>query len=342
MGKTTKAILLVLFVAGAAAALGKVFVWGESVTNYGSYTPWGLWVSLYVLMVAASAGAAWTGIYIAWSQGGEPKRLTTISLIVAASFLAFGLAFIGMDLGKPMKGILIFLSPSFSSKLAWASWLYLAFFVCVIGYLFSKAKKVAMYAAGAVAVGFVLAEGLFFGGMVARTAWNSWLTPVSFLASAVAAGSAAVFSVGRLINSVIAQEEGYAIKKLLTYGVVVTAALEIIHGFTGGAGVLSSIPFWGFIIVGVAAPLFMLNKNTGDFIPGFLVLLGLVCNKYAFVRSGFSAEPLPGLSAAFQSSRLSLAYTPSAVEWVIAVGFVAGAIWVADYVANKILAAKQA
>ena len=124
MGKTIKVVLPALFIAGAVAALGKVFIWGESVTNYGSYTPWGLWVALYILLVGSAAGAAWTGVYSAWSRGGEPNRMTTVSFIVAGSCLAFGLAFIGTDLGKPLKGISIFLNPSFSSKLAWASWIF--------------------------------------------------------------------------------------------------------------------------------------------------------------------------------------------------------------------------
>ena len=341
MGKTAKIVLFVLFVAGAVAALGKVFIWGESVTNYGSYTPWGLWVGLYVLMVAAAGGAAWTGIYVACSQGGEPKRLTTISLIAAGAFLAFGLAFIGTDLGKPMKGIMIFFSPAFSSKLAWASWLYLAFFVCLGGYLFTQAKKAFMYLAGLAAVGFVVAEGLFFGGMVARIAWNSWLTPVSFLASAIAAGSAAVYTIGQLNNPEVFAEEGYAIKKILTYSVVAVAAIELVHALAGQSALFSSIPFWGFVILGVVLPLFMLVKNTGALFPGILVLTGLACNKYAFVREGFSAEPIPGLTGAFQAARLSLSYTPSAVEWVVAVGFVAGAIWAADFLANKLVKAKQ-
>ncbi len=342
MGKTAKAVLLVLFVAGAVAALGKVFVWGESVTNYGSYTPWGLWVGLYALMVGAAGGAAWTGIYVAWSQGGEPKRLTSISLIAAGAFLAFGLAFIGTDLGKPMKGFMIFFSPAFSSKLAWASWLYIAFFVCLGGYLFTNAKKAFMYLAGLAAVGFVVAEGLFFGGMVARAAWYSLLTPVSFLVAAVAAGSAAVYTVGQLNNAVVFAEEGYGIKKLLTCSVAAVAVIELVHAVTGQAGMLSSIPFWGFVVLGVVVPLFMLVKNAGGMLPGVLVLIGLACDKYAFVSSGFATEPMPGLAGAFQAARLSLAYTPSAVEWVVAVGFVAGAIWAADFLADKLIAAKQA
>ncbi|MDR3561662.1 MAG: polysulfide reductase NrfD [Negativicutes bacterium] len=354
MGKMIKAVLLALFIAGAVAALGKVFIWGESVTNYGSYTPWGLWVAMYILLVGAAAGATWTGICASRSQGGEPNKMTTVSFIVAGACLAFGLAFIGTDLGKPLKGISIFLNPSFSSKLAWASWIYAGFFACLAGYFLTNAKKAFMYLAGITALGFLLAEGMFFGGMVARMLWNTWLTPLSFITSAVAAGSAAVYVVGRMNSREVIEEEGYHIKKVLLYSVIANVVIEVVHlvlGMSGNVekvaltqGLLSSIPFWGFIVVGVIVPVYSLIKKPDCkcATPAVLAFIGIAAYKYSFIRYGFGVEPLPGLASAFQSPRLSVAYTPSLVEWVIAVGFIAGALWIAGLVTEKLLAVKQA
>ena len=75
--------------------------------------------------------------------------------------------------------------------------------------------------------------------------------------------------------------------------------------------------------------------------PAGLAFLGLAAYKYAFVSSGFGTEALPGLVSAFQSTRLSLSYMPSVVEWVVAVGFLAGAVWVAGFASEKFLTAKQ-
>lgn len=341
MGKYGKGILAVLFGVGIIAALGKVFFWGESVTNYGSYAPWGLWVALYIFLVGAAAGAAWTGIYAAHQNGGQPNRLTTLSFIVAGLSLGFGLSFIGMDLGKPLKGIFIFLSPSFSSKLTIASWTYMLFFASLAGYFFglykgSGLKQICMYLAGVFAIGFVSAEGMFFGSMVARELWNSWSTIAAFFTSSITAGSALVYLAGLLFKTEVIAEEGTNIKKLLIAGMGSHIAIEAVHltgsfkGATAAAamGMLSSWPYWLlFIILGVLVPLFMLfNKNMNRMSPitPALILLGLAAYKYSFIRYGFTVEPLPGIAEAFHHMRLSTAYFPSVVEWLIGIGFAAG------------------
>ncbi|EAX46478.1 Polysulphide reductase, NrfD [Thermosinus carboxydivorans Nor1] len=350
MKKQLNVALLVLFAVGIVAALGKVFVWGESVTNYGAYTPWGLWVGLYALLVGAAAGAVWTGVYCAIRQGGRCGQLTTVAMVTAGASLAIGLAFIGTDLGKPLKGFSIFLNPSFSSELAWASWLYLAFFACLAGYLFTNAKKAALYLAALVAVGFLLAESLFFGGMVARSLWHTYLTPLSFFTSGLAGGSALVWLVGLTANPQAVDEEGYILKRAVVIALAAHIAVEAIHLVTAlGEGekalaiknMWASWPFWGlFLIVGIALPVALIGKKECrlDTAPPLLVLLGLAAYKYSFVRFGFAVEPLPGLSAAFHDVRLSLAYTPSAVEWLVSVGFLAGIVWMANLVIAKILA----
>ncbi|MCX7781875.1 MAG: polysulfide reductase NrfD [Negativicutes bacterium] len=347
MSKSLKGIILALFIAGLAAALGKVFFWGEAATNYGAYVPWGLWVALYIFLVGTAAGAAWTGIYAAYSQGGEPKKLTSISLIIAGASLAIGLAFVGLDLGKPLKGISIFFNPSFSSKLAWASWLYLVFFGCLAGYFFTNAKKGFMYAAGVVAAGFVVAEGLFFGSMVARQLWNSLLTPVSFLTSSLAAGSAAVLTIGILSTEETIAEEGVKLPKLVMLAVILHAGVEAVHA-VAGAGIearamLSSWIYLGvFGLFGVIVPLALLKKgNRMSLAPFALILAGFVAYKYAFVRYGFTAEPLPGLVAALQDAKLTMSYIPSTVEWVVSIGMLAGVIWIADFAINKLTAKER-
>lgn len=350
MNRTIKGLILVLFVGGVVAALGKVFMWGESVTNYGAYTPWGLWVGLYIFLVGTAAGSAWMGLYSACQNGGNPNRLTSVSLIVAASCLAFGLAFIGSDLGKPLKGVSIFFNPSFSSKLAWASWIYVAFFICVAGYFATKAKKAFLYVACLAAVGFVLAEGLFFGGMVARSLWHSWLTPLSFFTSALAGGSAVLYAIGLLINKEIVAEEGTAVSKVILPALICHVVVEGIHiaAALGGTAekaalaqnMIAAFPFWGlFVIAGTAVPVALLLRGTSrmSVLPLALVALGMAAYKYSFVRYGFATEPLTGLSRAFHHGKLSLVYIPSITEWVVAAGFIAGVVWLAGFAIEKLV-----
>ncbi|HML32007.1 NrfD/PsrC family molybdoenzyme membrane anchor subunit [Sporomusa sphaeroides] len=353
MNKVGKSVLAVLFVIGALTALGKVFIWGDSVTNLGSYVPWGLWVGSYISLVGVAGGAAWLGIYSAWQNGGQPNRFTSVSFIVAGASLAMGQGFIGMDLGKPLLGSAIFLNPSFSSKLTWASWLYTVFFGCLGGYFFTQAKKIFMYLAGVVAIGFLLAEGLFFGGMVARTLWYGMLTPVAFFTSALVGGSAAVKMIGLLSNKEILETEGPDINKILLYSLIAHVIVEAAHGIAGINSVGSAIQvknlwsawtYWGlFITVGVIIPVFLLVKtNSKQLLPPVLALIGMIAYKYSFIRYSFSTEPLAGIEGAFQHARLSLTYVPSLVEWLVAVGFFAGVLLLSQLAIDKLINSKEA
>ncbi|HML35649.1 MULTISPECIES: NrfD/PsrC family molybdoenzyme membrane anchor subunit [Sporomusa] len=352
MNNMMKNTLLGCFVIGALAALGKVFFWGESVTNYGAYTPWGLWVGLYILLVGTAAGAAWVGIYTTWSGRGI-NRLTMLSLLTAGLSLSFGLAFIGLDLGKPLKGISIFLHPSFSSKLAWASWLYTCFFGCLAGYFLTNAKKTFLYLCGLLAFAFLMAEGLFFGTMVSRQLWYSWLTPLSFITSALTAGVALVTVVSTVVDKTLLLEEGTRLPQVLLYSLIAHVGVELVHLVTGLGSAKGDLvrslwmawPFWGlFLLVGVALPAVLLFKgyNRQSILPAAFILLGLAAYKYSFIRYGFSNEPLSGLADAFQHSRLTLSYAPALVEWVVAAGLIAGLLWSVGVILPKLLARIEA
>lgn len=349
MNKIMKCTLFCLFVIGAATALLKVFFWGESVVNYGAYTPWGLWVGLYILLVGTAAGAAWVGIYAAYQSDSIP-RLTSISLAAAGISLAFGMGFIGMDLGKPMNGIMIFLSPDFSSKLTIASWLYIVFFISLAGFFFTNAKRACLYLSGIAAVCYLLAESLFFSGMVARELWYSLLTPISFFTSAILSGSALVAIITWVVDEELSTETQNKLKKVLLYSLIAHVAVEIVHLVAGSGGKAELIynqwaswPFWGlFLIIGALVPAFLMIKGTRSLaIPSVLIFLGVAAYKYSFVRYGFSIEPLAGLTSAFEHAKLTLNYTPSIVEWIIAVGFLSGLFWVASQVVPRLLAPGQ-
>lgn len=331
---------IVLLIAGILALL-KVFYWGEEVTHYGAWVPWGLWVSLYIFLVGTAAGAAWTGAYSYLTNSDKSLRMPSVSLLIAAVCLAFGLAFIGIDLGKPLNGVRIFLHPTFTSKLAWASWLYLLFFLCVAGYFFTKAKGIFLSLASLAAVGFLTAEGLFFGSMVSRPMWHTWLTPAAFFTSGAVSGLAMVYLVSRLDDKVADRNLLRNLPKFLLYALILHAAVEGIHFLTGlgevEKGVMlkhmwASWTFWGlFLLAGVAAPIVMLLRwpEASGLTPFALSILGIIAYKYNFIRYGFILEPLPGITAAHQTERLSMAYFPSFVEWAVSIGFVAGVLAVA-------------
>lgn len=351
--KTVRPLLLLLFVAGIAAAFGKAFFWGESVTKYGAYVPWGLWIGIYITLVGAAAGCVVWGAWLSpnSSDGKEPE---TASALLAASFcLAFGLAFVGIDLGKPLQGFRIFLHPAFASPLAWASWLYGLFFVCVAGYFLTVMKRPLLLMAAVGAISFTVAEALFFGQMVSRPLWNSWLTTLLFLVAAAAAGAALLMLVWQGTGLNVDPVALAKLRKALTASLVTYALVEGIDVAMALSGssenvlavkrMISSHEFWLLYgVIGTFIPLFLLLRTERALLAAGLSLVGAIASKYAFVRYGFVPEPMPGLSKAFQDAALQTRYFPSLVEWVVAVGLLAGLVWLILWAVEKILMPKTA
>lgn len=353
MTKMWRALLLVLFVAGLAAAAGKAFFWGESVTKYGAYVPWGLWIAIYISLVGAAAGCVVIGAWLTSQTAEDSGPAMPAALMAGAVCLAFGLAFVGVDLGKPMQGFRIFLHPSFSSPLAWASWLYMLFFACVAGYFLTKVRRPLLWLAVLSAIGFTVAEGLFFGRMVARPLWNSALTTGLFLAAAAASGSALLLLAWSSAGLKVPGDVLVKLRKVLLWAVVVYAFAESadVALSMGGAAekamaakrMASSYGFWLlFGLVGTLAPLLLLLRTQRDVLAAGLVMVGAVGSKYAFVRYGFWGEPMPGIAKAFQDTSLQTRYFPSPVEWVVGVGLLAGAVWVTLWAIEKFVTPKTA
>lgn len=352
MAKMGRVLLLILFVAGLAAAAGKMFVWGDAATRYGAYVPWGLWIAIYISLVGATAGcaavAAWLDL-----QESDSGPLMPAALLSGAVLLAFGLLFVGIDLGKPWQGFRIFLHPSFSSPLAWASWLYIAFFAGVAAYFLTGLQRAAKGLAVLAAIGFTVAEGVFFGQMVARPLWNTALTVVLFLLFALSAGSALLLLVGKGSGLKISDALTEKLQKVLLWAVIAYAAVEAadvamaMNGAPEKAAaakrMASSYGFWLLYgVVGTLAPIVLLWRKQKQCWSAAMVLIGAVGSKYAFVRYGFWPEPMPGLARAFQDAGLQIRYFPSVVEWVAGIGLLAGAVWLTLWVIEKFVVPKTA
>ena len=353
MSKMWRTILLIAFMAGVMGAIGKAFIWGESVTRYGSYVPWGLWVAIYIFLVGASTGIVILAAWLTTKENDGSSPAMPAAMIAGAVSLMFGLAFIGIDLGKPLQGFRIFMHPSFSSPLAWASWLYIGFFACVAGYFLTNARKAMMWGAVICSIGFTLAEGLFFGQMVSRPLWNSMMTVVLFLAAALASGAASLLLVFNNGEMNIPTSILDRLKKVLIWAVIVYAAVELadVAMAMGGAPdkavaakrMISSYGFWLlFGVLGTLVPLLLLWKQQRELWAAALVLVGILGSKYAFVRYGFWPEPMPGLAQAFQDTTLTARYFPSPVEWIVGVGLLAGVAWVTVWAIEKFIMPKTA
>ncbi|GAB6156354.1 polysulfide reductase NrfD [Desulfosporosinus burensis] len=344
MNKLSQWVLGLLALIGIGSAVGKAFIWGDSVVNYGSYVPWGLWVSLYIFLVAAAAGATWFGFYLGYKNNSV--RWIKLGFGSAAISLMGALAFIALDLGKPMKGISIFFSPSFSSPLAWASWGYALFIVTVAIIMLkgiSSVRSPLVYLGLGLSILFLGAETLFFGDMIARPLWNNWGSAFAFVTSAIVAGGALIYGVAALWATDLLQQAGNGLRKLLLYAIVMHLVVEVGHlalerNLPEAMAQMTDWRFWVlFVGLGGVVATYLLTKPATALFGVLLSLVGILAYKVTFVTAAFTQPDLGGLTEAFQDSRLSLSYTPSIVEWLVAVGLLSTVVLAIYWLIPKVL-----
>lgn len=328
-----KILLTILALAGVALAGGKMFVWGDSVVNYGSYVPWGLWVAVYGFLITLSAGAA---LVASLSYGfGRERYMKTArgSLVLAMVSLIFALPVIGADLGHPLRGIFVLLAPDFGAFLPWATWSYLFFLIASFLLLKKESAGGDTTTLGKVcgffAVAFLLFEALHFGTVVAHPVWNSALVIALFFGTAMVLGLTVTALLGNEITS--------GLRMLLISHLMVVGFMEIGKVFvesTSGAPdmlasanhALSSPMFWIYVVCGLVLPVFIFSNKTNRStvaIGTWSIFLGMLAAKYDFVIGAFVQPQFDNLPAAYHGPGLTTHYLPTTVEYGVAIGFLA-------------------
>ncbi len=218
----------VAFVAGLYGLVQRLTL-GHTITNYGSYIPWGLWVAMYIYFIGLSAGAFLLSSLIYVGGIKRLERIGKLALFTAFITLVSALITIWLDLGHLERFWEVYAHPNPFSMMAWMVWLYTAYFILIIvemwfalrsdlvawksraglsGFLArllslgnsdtSKAglarDKRALKVIGSLGVPLAIAfhggVGSLFGVIGARPYWNSSLYPILFLVSALASGGA--------------------------------------------------------------------------------------------------------------------------------------------------------
>ncbi len=135
MSRGLKMIVFVVWLALFAWGLSGVFArfsGGRELANYGSYVPWGLWVSSYIYFIGLSAGAFLLSSMINVFQVHQLRKLGRFSLFVAAITLMMALLSIWFDLGHMGRFYEVFTRPNFGSMMAWMVWLYTGYFILIL------------------------------------------------------------------------------------------------------------------------------------------------------------------------------------------------------------------
>lgn len=329
------------------------FLQGHLPAGYGSYVPWGLWIGIYFHGVGLAGGVftmGGLGYLLGWKGFSDEKNLRQMIVLSLACVLPAFFA-VWLDLGHEWRFGNIFLHPTFTSMMAFNSWMYsiyllIAATIWVLSYRAPAGGwlKPLICLALLFTIVFPSQSGAFFGVVDAKSHWHSPMLPIMFLLSALTAGSALLLLARVLIDASAnhalsdnEQAEGAALIGLLRKVVLVGVVLYFVFEFAK-----ISIAFWNpythapalelmlwgpywwvFWIVhlffGGILPLALLSSRWR---PGWTLaaLLAAVCFLSARLNvlvPGQAVGELKGLQEAFMDERLNYIYHATAMEYFV-------------------------
>lgn len=361
-GRSIKYYLLLSGLGALAVAGLLCTLWaaGEGlwVTGMNNRVPWGLQIVMAVYYIGLSAGSlVISGLYGVFGKV-EYKPFARIAVYLAMLFLIAGLLSILTDQGRMDR---VFVEPfvhfNLESMFSINPLLYNGhILICVIYLwaLFKEKKKLTTFVA-TLAFGWAFCvhsgTGAIFG-FGARVLYESPLLPASFVAAAMASGTAlmivmivALFKVtkrhvddglvlwlGRFLAVCLLVVVYFLIAENAYRAYVVELRdAAVYYLFSGFHGLL----FWvGLILLGCVIPMVILfRRRTGQSVrwvvfASALVVFGVLCERYVIVLPGLTHPPdlFPGMEVTGSGAVEGITgYSVSAVEVVQALG-VFGAI----------------
>ena len=354
----SKAFNAVMFLLAGLAVAGVAATWyaakeGLWVTGMTNRVPWGMQIVLAVYYIGLSAGSlVISGLYGVFGKI-EYKPFARLAVWIAMLFLVAGLLSILTDQGR-IDRVMIepFVHFNLRSMFSINPSLYLGHIAICVVYLWAlfREKKTLTKVSAVTAFGWAFCvhsgTGAIFG-FGTRELYESPLLPASFVAAAIASGTAfmiifltALFRVtkrrlddglilwlGRFLAVVILVVI-YFLFMENAYRAYVVGLREaaMFYLFEGTHAVL----FWGgLIFTGLFLPMFLLFfRPTGRtvkwvVIASSLVVFGILCERYVIVLPGLLHPPelFPGMHIVASPVEEGVAsYTVSLVEIVQALG----------------------
>jgi len=322
---------------------------GHLAAGYGSYVPWGLWISLYFLGIGISGGSFIIGAlgYILGVPGFS--KHSELRMAIVLSVAAMIPAFIGvdLDLGHMERLYRVFTSPIFTSMIAFNAWMYNIFLiVAVITWLLSFKNrsiwlKPLLVFGAFLSILFPSQSGVFFEAVRINEFWHSPILSVLFLASAIALGAAGLLF-ARWVQGLGAATVGdradddnaarrlrnIAVVAILVYLVFEFAEFSIVFWSPGphspNVEFLLFGDYWAVfwvlhIAVGVVIPLLLFSTSQKRLwtIAAFLVGVGFAAARMCVLVPGQITGQIPGLQQAFQDARLTYSYHPTSMEYLV-------------------------
>jgi molybdopterin-containing oxidoreductase family membrane subunit len=319
------AILAALAVAGGLATMHLIKN-GLWLTGMYNRIPWGIQITMAVYYIGLSAGSlVISGLYGVFGKL-EYKPFARIAVWVAMLFLVAGLMSILTDQGRMDR---VFVQPfvhfNLQSMFSINPILYVGhIFICIV-YLWAlfKEKKRVTKVVATLAFGWAFCvhsgTGAIFG-FGARELYESPLLPASFVAAAMASGTALMII---LIVTLFKITHRHVDDELILWlGRFLSVTLLVVLYFMAAEnayrayvvelrdaakyylfGGFHSILFWvGLILIGLIVPMFILFRRTGRqikwvMVASVMVVFGVLCERYVIVFPGLTHPPemFPGM-----------------------------------------------
>lgn len=325
---------------------------GHLPTGYGSYVPWGLWIAVYFHGVGIAAGAfAVTAMgYLLRLPGFRDLRAVRLTTVLVAASIGPALLAVGLDLGQMTRAWRIIAAPSFTSMMAFNSWVYIALLVtCAVAWWLSY-RPDAGWLRPVLALGLLIAvavpsqSGAFFGVVDSKPYWHSALLPILLLISAIAAGSAVLLVlraiIGKLTGSASLERvpgSELAIKalrwvvlaSLVTYFFLEFAEFSVVlwnpQADAPQISLILTGPYWWVfwlvhVLLGGIVPLvLLLTRRPGAWVlAAALVATTLISTRLNVLIPGQSIGEIKGLQEAFSNPRLDYVYNATPMEYMVA------------------------
>jgi Ni/Fe-hydrogenase subunit HybB-like protein len=352
------AYYLTLAVLAAMAVAGLIATWWVSVkgiwvTGMTIRVPWGLQIVMAVYYIGLSAGSlVISGLYGVFGKL-EYKPFARIAVYLAMLFLIAGLLSILTDQGRMDR---VFVEPfvhfNLQSMFSINPILYIGHILICVVYLWAlfKEKKKLTTVVATLAFGWAFCvhsgTGAIFG-FGARMLYESPLLPASFVAAAMASGTALmilmivglfklarrgvddalVLWLGRFLAICLIVVLYFLFVENAYRAYVVELRDAAMYYLFGG---VHSLLFWfGLILAGCVIPMVILfNRRTGRSVSwvvfaSALVVFGVLCERYVIVIPGLTHPPeiLPGVRLSGAGLAEGFAgYSVSFVELVQAMG----------------------
>lgn len=194
-----------LLVVGFPGILDRI-EFGHQHAAYGSYIPWGLWISSYIWFIGLSAGALLVSVFVYVFHVESLKKVGKMAFLVAIVTLVGAMLSVGLDLGHITRAFTIPFKANLHSMMGWMGILYPTYFVTLVLELFfalkfdaatteteaQKYKKI-LLALGIwsipLAIAFHGGVGGLFANVMAKPWWHGPILPIIFLVGAFLSGT---------------------------------------------------------------------------------------------------------------------------------------------------------